>query len=205
MRFPVAAAAAVGSAAAAAGYRRLHREDDLAAEVAVVTGASRGLGLLIATELARRGCRLLLCARDGAELDRADARLRATGAEIAAVACDLTHEEAVEQLGDRRQADIQEGGGDPGREIANVQQAEAAEQLSGPPGQVTVTEREAVPDRRASDAEFGQPALLVGKQVGYCAGRHVRGGTGSGVRHHAGGGDPDRQRQLVAQGSDPDR
>jgi NAD(P)-dependent dehydrogenase (short-subunit alcohol dehydrogenase family) len=34
--------------------------------VALVTGASRGLGLLIAAELAGRGCRLLLCARDGA-------------------------------------------------------------------------------------------------------------------------------------------
>jgi hypothetical protein len=52
MRLPVAvAAAAVGAAAA---YRRLHPEDDLAGEVAVVTGASRGLGLLhLATELAR--------------------------------------------------------------------------------------------------------------------------------------------------------
>ncbi|HEY2521177.1 MAG TPA: hypothetical protein VGJ19_13775 [Streptosporangiaceae bacterium] len=30
-------------------------EDDLTGEVAVVTGASRGLGLLLATELARRG------------------------------------------------------------------------------------------------------------------------------------------------------
>ena len=74
MRLPVAvAAAAVGAAAA---YRRVHPEDDLADEVAVVTGASRGLGLLLATELARRGCPLLLCARDHAELDRAAARLR---------------------------------------------------------------------------------------------------------------------------------
>ncbi len=58
-------------------------EDDLAGEVAVVTGASRGLGLLLATELARRGCRLLICARDRAELDRAATRLREPGAEVA--------------------------------------------------------------------------------------------------------------------------
>jgi short-subunit dehydrogenase len=99
MKFPVAAAATAGAAAVAA-YRRLDREDDLAGEVAVVTGASRGLGLLIAAELARRGCRLLLCARDGAELDRAAERLRATGAEIAAVACDMTREETARQLVD---------------------------------------------------------------------------------------------------------
>ena len=98
MRLPVAVvAAAVGAAAA---YRRLHPEDDLADEVAVVTGASRGLGLLLATELARRGCRLLLCARDDAELDRAAARLREVGAEVATVACDLTREESAGQLVD---------------------------------------------------------------------------------------------------------
>lgn len=56
MRLPVAVAAAAAVGAAAA-YRRLHPEDDLADEVAVVTGASGGLGLLLATELARRGCR----------------------------------------------------------------------------------------------------------------------------------------------------
>jgi NAD(P)-dependent dehydrogenase (short-subunit alcohol dehydrogenase family) len=84
MRLPVVAAAtAVGAAAA---YRRLHPEDDLADEVAVVTGVSRGPGLLLATELAKRGCRLVLCARDRAELDRATARLRETGAQVAALA-----------------------------------------------------------------------------------------------------------------------
>ena len=97
MRLPVAIAAAVGAAVA---YRRLHPEDDLAGEVAVVTGASRGLGLLLATELARRGCRLLLCARDQAELDRAAARLRETGAQVTTLACDVTRAESAGQLVD---------------------------------------------------------------------------------------------------------
>jgi short-subunit dehydrogenase len=100
MRLPVAAAIAIGAAATAVASRRLRPEDDLAGEVAVVTGASRGLGLLLATELARRGCRLLLCARDTAELDRAAVRLRETGAEVATVACDVTREEAAGQLVD---------------------------------------------------------------------------------------------------------
>ena len=65
-------------------------EDDLTGEVAVVTGASRGLGLLLATELARRGARLLICAQDQAGLDRAAARLRELGAEVAAVTGDVT-------------------------------------------------------------------------------------------------------------------
>jgi short-subunit dehydrogenase len=100
MRLPVAAAATVGGAAVAAAYHRLHREDDLAGEVAIVTGASRGLGLLLAAELARRGCRLILCARDRAELDRAAARLRESGAQVATVACDVAREEAAGLLVD---------------------------------------------------------------------------------------------------------
>jgi short-subunit dehydrogenase len=76
-------------------------EDDLTGEVALVTGASRGLGLLLATELAQRGCRLLICARDQAELDRAAERLRATGAAVATVTCDITREESVALLMDR--------------------------------------------------------------------------------------------------------
>ena len=45
--------------------------DDISGEVAVVTGASRGLGLLLARELARQFCPLVICARDAAELERA--------------------------------------------------------------------------------------------------------------------------------------
>ncbi len=92
------ATAAIGVGAAAAAFRRLRAEDDLSGEVAVVTGASRGLGLLLATELAGRGCRLVLCARDGAGLERAAARLRTAGADVVTVACDVTREESAGQL-----------------------------------------------------------------------------------------------------------
>jgi hypothetical protein len=54
MRLSRAAVTAAGAAAAVAAYRRRRPDDDLAGEVALVTGASRGLGLLIATELAGR-------------------------------------------------------------------------------------------------------------------------------------------------------
>jgi short-subunit dehydrogenase len=72
-------------------------QDDLDGEVAVVTGASRGLGLLLARELAGQGCPLVICARDAAELERAADELRAAGAEVTAVACDVT-DEATPQL-----------------------------------------------------------------------------------------------------------
>jgi short-subunit dehydrogenase len=72
-------------------------QDDLHGEVAVVTGASRGLGLLLARELAGQGCPLVICARDAAELERAAGELRAAGAEVTTVACDVT-DEATPQL-----------------------------------------------------------------------------------------------------------
>lgn len=72
-------------------------QDDLHGEVAVVTGASRGLGLLLARELAGQGCPLVVCARDAAELERAADELRAAGAEVTTVACDVT-DEATPQL-----------------------------------------------------------------------------------------------------------
>jgi short-subunit dehydrogenase len=50
MRLARAAAIAAGATAAVAAYRRQRSGDDLTGEVAVVTGASRGLGLLVATE-----------------------------------------------------------------------------------------------------------------------------------------------------------
>jgi short-subunit dehydrogenase len=74
------------------------RRDDIANEVALVTGGSRGLGLLLARELARRSCRLVICARDAAELERAAAGLRALGAEVMTLECDLSDEAAPERL-----------------------------------------------------------------------------------------------------------
>jgi short-subunit dehydrogenase len=74
--------------------------DDIHGEVAVVTGASRGLGLLLAHELARHSCQLVICARELTELKRAAEQLRAAGAEVTAVACDVTDEAAARLLVD---------------------------------------------------------------------------------------------------------
>ena len=55
---------------------------------AIVTGASRGLGLALADALADRGWRLVLDARDGAALERAAAALR-DRTEVVALAGDV--------------------------------------------------------------------------------------------------------------------
>jgi short-subunit dehydrogenase len=91
----LALAGAVAVAALSAARRD---RDDLTGEVAVVTGASRGLGLLLARELARHSCPLVICARDAAELERAAVGLRASGAQVETVVCDLTDEAAPQRL-----------------------------------------------------------------------------------------------------------
>jgi NAD(P)-dependent dehydrogenase (short-subunit alcohol dehydrogenase family) len=66
---------------------------------AVVTGASRGLGLALAEELARRGARVAMVARDAAVLGAEVARLRAAGfADVHAIAADVADKSAVAKI-----------------------------------------------------------------------------------------------------------
>ena len=84
-----------GLAAAALVTRRLlRRKAALRDEVAFITGGSRGLGLLLAQELARRGCRVALCARDEEELARAADTIQS---EVLAIPCDVSDRAQVEQ------------------------------------------------------------------------------------------------------------
>jgi len=99
-RFRGLAAVAAASAAVAVLRGTRRPADDLDGEVALVTGASRGLGLLLARELGRNGCPLVLCARDGAELERAAGRLRADGAQAITVTGDITDDGMAQQLVD---------------------------------------------------------------------------------------------------------
>src|SRR5690242_1267424 len=62
----------------------------------VITGGSRGLGLVMARQLAGEGARLTLLARTQADLDRAAAELRGKGAEVLAFACDVRDQAQVD-------------------------------------------------------------------------------------------------------------
>jgi NAD(P)-dependent dehydrogenase (short-subunit alcohol dehydrogenase family) len=66
--------------------------------VAVVTGASKGLGKAIATALAGAGARLALVARTRRHLDELAAALRAGGAEAETFTADVTDEAQVAGL-----------------------------------------------------------------------------------------------------------
>jgi len=66
--------------------------------VAVVTGASKGLGEAIALALAGAGARLALVARDAGQLEQAAAALRQGGAEAEPFAADVRDESQVAAL-----------------------------------------------------------------------------------------------------------
>ena len=63
--------------------------------VAVVTGAARGIGLGIATQLARQGLTVALLDRDGGALDEAVGTLAAAGLNAFGATADLTDSAAV--------------------------------------------------------------------------------------------------------------
>ena len=74
------------------GYRSIRRamiSYDFADRVVVITGGSRGLGLLMARELARKGARLAILARDEKEVARAVLDIASRGGEVLGVPCDV--------------------------------------------------------------------------------------------------------------------
>src|SRR5215208_741569 len=89
-------AAAAGAAAVFAGSRALRNRHaiEFRDRVVVISGGSRGLGLIMARRFAAEGARLVLLARDPEELDRARAQLPPE-VEVMTIRCDI-----------RRRADV---------------------------------------------------------------------------------------------------
>lgn len=74
---------------------------NLKGKIALVTGASQGIGRGIAIELARNGARVVVNYRDAGNLDRAEkvvAEIGELGGEAAAMECDVTDSKAVAAL-----------------------------------------------------------------------------------------------------------
>jgi NAD(P)-dependent dehydrogenase (short-subunit alcohol dehydrogenase family) len=89
---------AVGTIAAMLGGRLVRRRRGIAFEGrnVLITGGSRGLGLVLARQLASEGAHLCLLARDESELERARAQLQSYGGNVRVMRCDV-----------RRRADVQ--------------------------------------------------------------------------------------------------
>jgi NAD(P)-dependent dehydrogenase (short-subunit alcohol dehydrogenase family) len=93
---------ALGAVALARQLERMARRIHLDGRVAIVTGGSRGLGLVIAGELLEQGARVTLVARTAEDLERARERLRArTGRDAHAIAADMTVPGAMRWVADQ--------------------------------------------------------------------------------------------------------
>ncbi|HEY6278236.1 MAG TPA: SDR family NAD(P)-dependent oxidoreductase [Streptosporangiaceae bacterium] len=91
---------------------------------ALVTGASRGIGPLIAAQIARQGGHVVLTGRSAADLKAVTSDLAATGADVSFIPADLTQPGAAEALvlaieDERGGIDllVNNAGGDPLREF----------------------------------------------------------------------------------------
>jgi NAD(P)-dependent dehydrogenase (short-subunit alcohol dehydrogenase family) len=84
-----AAAIGVGAALIAWQMTRRARAIDFRDRVVLITGGSRGLGFVLARQLAAEGARIALLARTADDLESAAAKLREAGADVFTVACDV--------------------------------------------------------------------------------------------------------------------
>ena len=84
-------------------FARAHarREYDFRGKVVLITGGSRGLGLVMARQFGDEGAQVAICARDDEELERARMDLSERGVDVYATACDLRDRDQVNAMVNR--------------------------------------------------------------------------------------------------------
>ena len=93
----LAATFGVGTLAALAVFKRARPRFDFKDKTVLITGGSRGLGLVLARAFAEEGARLAICARDAEELKRAEADLNERGAQVFTTVCDVRNQSEAER------------------------------------------------------------------------------------------------------------
>ncbi len=78
---------------------------DVAGKRALITGSSRGLGLVFARALAERGCQVILNGRTASALEEAAHRLAGLGGSVSASIFDVVDEAAVDEAIGKLEAD----------------------------------------------------------------------------------------------------
>lgn len=92
------AAALCGTAILGRVALKARRTFRLCNKSVLIVGGSRGLGLELAREFARRGARLTICGRDEKTLRQAENELLQAGVGVLAIPCDVTKREQVEAM-----------------------------------------------------------------------------------------------------------
>jgi 3-oxoacyl-[acyl-carrier protein] reductase len=99
----------------------------LEGKVALLTGASSGMGFATARALARRGAKLVIASRGGAKLERAHHDLAAEGAQVEACVVDVRSAESLRQLVQRAEGTmgpidvlVANGGGPPAKRATDL-------------------------------------------------------------------------------------
>lgn len=85
-----------GSYLAWRGVAAWQRHMDFHDRVVLITGGSRGLGLVMARQFVAEGARLAICARNKVELERARDEFDKQGAKVLAEVCDVTFPHQVQ-------------------------------------------------------------------------------------------------------------
>jgi 3-oxoacyl-[acyl-carrier protein] reductase len=104
---------------------------ELEGKVALLTGASSGMGFATARALARRGARVAIASRGGAKLERAAAELREEGAEVEAIVTDVRSAESLRRLVQQAEGTlgpvdvlVANGGGPPSKRAVDLEDAD---------------------------------------------------------------------------------
>ena len=101
----------------------------LEGKVALLTGASSGMGFATARALARRGAKIVIASRGGAKLERAHNDLAAEGAEVEAVVVDVRSAESLKRLVQQAEGTVgpvdvlvANGGGPPSKRAVDLEE-----------------------------------------------------------------------------------
>src|SRR5882757_5843071 len=86
-----------GALIARLALKRLN-EYRLKDRVVLISGGSRGLGLVLAREFGKEGARLVICSRDPDEIDRAHQDLSKRGHDVISIKCDVTKQADVNEM-----------------------------------------------------------------------------------------------------------